>query len=64
LAGINIDKSTPHNWTKMVQSVQKHIKSLNWGYKSDLIGLKVKYYNFYASFLDQHTLLLEDGKGK
>lgn len=46
----------------MVQNVQKHIKSLNWGYKSDLISLKIKYYNFYASFLDPHTLLLDNGK--
>jgi pyruvate/2-oxoglutarate dehydrogenase complex dihydrolipoamide dehydrogenase (E3) component len=35
---------------------------LNWGYKSDLISLKIKYYNFYASFLDAHTLLLDNGK--
>jgi thioredoxin reductase (NADPH) len=63
-AGITTDKETPHNWTKMVTSVQKHIKSLNWGYKSDLIGLKVKYYNSYASFGDQHTICLEDAKGK
>jgi pyruvate/2-oxoglutarate dehydrogenase complex dihydrolipoamide dehydrogenase (E3) component len=47
----------------MVGSVQKHIKSLNWGYKSDLIGLKVKYYNAYAIFADPHTLLLDNGKG-
>ena len=48
----------------MVTNVQKHIKSLNWGYKSDMISLNVKYYNAYASFLDPHTLHLIDGKGK
>jgi hypothetical protein len=42
--------------------VQKHIKSLNWGYKSDFIKLKLKYFNAYASFIDAHTLLLDDGK--
>lgn len=47
----------------MVSSVQKHIKNLNWGYKSDLLGLKIKYYNSYASFADPHTLLLDNGKG-
>ena len=36
---------------------------MNWGYKSDLIGLKVKYYNAYAIFADPHTLLLDNGKG-
>jgi thioredoxin reductase (NADPH) len=46
----------------MVTSVQKHIKSLNWGYKSDMIKLKVKYFNSYASFEDDHTILLDDGK--
>ena len=62
LAGIPVNKSTPHDWGKMVGSVQKHIKSLNWGYKADLIGLKVKYFNYYATFLDPHTILLDNGK--
>ena len=42
--------------------MQKHIKSLNWGYKSDMISLKVKYFNHYATFIDDHTLLLDNGK--
>jgi len=58
-----VDKQTPHNWPKMVGSVQKHIKSLNWGYKADLIGLNVKYFNSYAAFLDPHTISLDNGKG-
>lgn len=64
LAGIPIASLQPgeHKWQVMVQSVQKHIKSLNWGYKADLIKLKIKYYNFYASFKDEHTLLLDNGK--
>jgi len=48
----------------MVMSVQMHIKSLNWGYKSDLIKLKIKYYNHYARFVDAHTLELDNGKEK
>ena len=55
--------AAPHDWSKMVKNVQSHIKSLNWGYKSDLIKLKVKYYNSYASFVDQHTIRLENAKG-
>jgi pyruvate/2-oxoglutarate dehydrogenase complex dihydrolipoamide dehydrogenase (E3) component len=63
LAGIPVDKEKySHNWAKMVQSVQKHIKSLNWGYKSDLIKLKVKYFNSYATFQDAHTIHLDNGK--
>ena len=46
----------------MVQSVQKHIKSLNWGYKADLIKLKIKYFNSYATFQDDHTIHLDNGK--
>lgn len=42
--------------------MQKHIKSLNWGYKADLIKLKIKYFNSYATFLDEHTIHLDNGK--
>jgi thioredoxin reductase (NADPH) len=41
-----------------------HVKGLNWGYKSDLMKLKVKYFNSYASFVDAHTIKLDNGKGK
>lgn len=52
-----------HNWATMVGSVQMHIKGLNWGYKSDMMKLKVKYFNSYASFVDPHTIKLVDAKG-
>jgi len=64
LAGIAVDKQTPHNWDNMVNQVQMHIKGLNWGYKSDLLKLKVKYFNSYASFKDAHTIVLDNRKGK
>lgn len=41
-----------------------HIKGLNWGYKSDLLKLKVKYFNAYASFKDAHTIIVDNKKGK
>ena len=41
-----------------------HVKGLNWGYKSDLMKLKVKYYNSFATFVDAHTIKLDNGKGK
>jgi thioredoxin reductase (NADPH) len=47
----------------MVKQVQMHIKGLNWGYKSDMIKLKVKYFNAYATFADAHTIQLDNGKG-
>ena len=53
-----------HDWDKMVKNVQMHIKGLNRGYKSDLMKLKVKYFNSYATFTDPHTISLDNGKGK
>jgi len=44
--------------------VQAHVKSLNFGYKTDLTKLKIKYYNCFASFMDKHTISLDNGKGK
>ena len=41
-----------------------HIKSLNWGFKADLIKAKCKYFNAYASFVDAHTLELKNAKGE
>lgn len=47
-----------------MNAVQKHIKALNWGYKADMIKLKIKYYNAMASFVDAHTIELDFGKKK
>jgi len=33
-----------------------HIKSLNWGFKAELIKTKCKYFNEYATFVNEHTL--------
>jgi thioredoxin reductase (NADPH) len=63
LSGFAQDYSQTHNWEKMVKQVQMHIKGLNWGYKSDMIKLKVKYYNAYATFIDAHTIQCDNGKG-
>ena len=64
LSGWSPDMTQKHDWGKMVGNVQTHIKGLNWGYKTDLLKLKAKYYNSYASFVDAHTLSLDNGKGK
>lgn len=64
LSGFAPDMNQQHDWNKMVNSVQMHIKGLNWGYKSDMIKLKVKYYNSYATFENAHTISLDNGKGK
>lgn len=48
----------------MVGAVQTHIKGLNWGYKTDLMKMKAKYFNAYASFVDAHTVSLTNAKGE
>ena len=60
--GWNMDNMGTHDWEKMVKNVQGHVKGLNWGYKSELMKLKCKYFNYYATFVDAHTLLLDNGK--
>lgn len=64
LSGWNPDMAQQHDWEKMVKAVQNHIKGLNWGYKTDLIKMKCKYFNSYATFVDAHTIQLDNGKGK
>jgi len=61
--GWKVDEADKPDWSTMVSNVQKNIKSLNWGYKTDVIKLKIKYFNKYASFIDAHTIQLEDAKG-
>jgi|Transcript_23224 thioredoxin reductase (NADPH) len=40
-----------------------HIRSLNWGFKAELMKAKVKYFNEYASFVDAHTIQLKKANG-
>jgi hypothetical protein len=47
----------------MVDKIQMHIKSLNFGYKKDLSTKGVDYKNALASLEDKHTILLKDKKG-
>lgn len=60
--GWDIDTKQDFKWQQLVTATQSHIKSLNWGYKADLIKMKIKYFNMYASFIDAHTILLDNGK--
>uniref|UniRef100_A0A7S2NDE8 thioredoxin-disulfide reductase (NADPH) n=1 Tax=Haptolina brevifila TaxID=156173 RepID=A0A7S2NDE8_9EUKA len=53
-----------HSWTEMVTNVQMHVKSLNFGYRADLMSNQVKYLNAFATFLDPHTVQAVDKKGK
>lgn len=61
--GWSPDLKAEHSWETMRGNVQAHIKGLNWSYKTDLMKLKVKYYNSFATFKDAHTIRLENAKG-
>jgi len=53
-----------HNWGKMVEEVQNHIGSLNWGYRVALREKSVDYLNEYAVFQDANTIKTTNKKGK
>lgn len=59
--GFAVDCDGAHDWNKLVKNVQMHIKSLNFGYKGDLLKLKIKYFNMFAKFVDAHTIELTNG---
>ena len=63
-AGWEVDTDARHNWSKMLATVNTHIKRLNWGYKKKLIEDGIKYFNCYATFKDKNTLVLRNKKGK
>lgn len=48
----------------MIESVNDHVRSLNFGYVKELRSKGIKYFNMFATFVDDHTLLLTDAKGK
>ena len=63
-AGWEVDTDARHNWSKMLASVNTHIKRLNWSYKKKLVENKIKYFNCYATFKDKHTIILRNKRGK
>lgn len=46
------------SYSDLISKINQYIKKLNFGYSSDLIKNKIKYFNSYASFLDEHTIEL------
>ncbi|CAO2631148.1 Thioredoxin reductase 2, mitochondrial [Lemmus lemmus] len=62
--GWEVAQPIQHNWKKMAEAVQNHVKSLNWGHRVQLQDRKVKYFNIKASFVDKHTVCGVDKGGK
>lgn len=56
LYGWEISEEVTHSWAKMVDAIQNHIGSLNWGYRVALRDKGVKYINGLAEFVDPHTI--------
>ncbi|XP_012589698.1 PREDICTED: thioredoxin reductase 2, mitochondrial isoform X2 [Condylura cristata] len=62
--GWEVIQPVQHDWRKMAEAVQNHVKSLNWGHLVQLRDRKVKYFNIKASFVNEHTVcgVTKDGK--
>jgi len=53
-----------HDWKEMILNINNHIRSINFGYRSDMMKRKIKFYEEFASFVDAHTIELVNNKGK
>merc|ERR1719473_1247337 len=62
--GWDVPETPKHSWETMVGNVQAHVKSLNFGYRAELMTAAVKYYNAFATFVDPKTVEAVDKKGK
>ncbi|CAB3994079.1 thioredoxin reductase 2, mitochondrial [Paramuricea clavata] len=54
--GWSISGEISHSWETLVQNVQNHVRSLNWGHRVQLQEKSVKYFNAKGSFQDKHTI--------
>lgn len=54
--GWEVPEDPAHKWEEMVEAIQAHIGSLNWGYRTALRKKEVKYLNALAEFVDPHTI--------
>ena len=48
-----------HNWELMRNNIQKHIESLNSGYRCQLKDKKVEYINAYGKFIGKNKILVD-----
>ncbi|KAL7060614.1 hypothetical protein AAHC03_09953 [Spirometra sp. Aus1] len=54
--GWNVPDNLNHDWEVMVNGIQDHIHSLNFGYRSVLMSKKVTYLNALGEIIDPHTV--------
>ena len=61
--GWNVPDNVTHDWAKMVENIQAHVKGLAWANKVQLREQKVKYLNELGAFLGPNKLELTNKKG-
>ena len=54
--GWEVPDHVNHSWTTMIEAIQNHIGSLNFGYRVALKNKGVKYINALAQLQDAHTI--------
>ncbi|CEM39538.1 unnamed protein product [Vitrella brassicaformis CCMP3155] len=54
--GWQVGKDVKHDWATLVQTVQNHVKSLNFSYRSGLRVANVTYINALAKFTSPHHI--------
>eukprot|EP00731_Ephydatia_muelleri_P002661 Em0001g2661a len=62
--GWEVPESVNHSWVAMVDAIQNHIGSLNFGYRVALRNKGVKYINALGQLQDAHTIKMVSKKGK
>ncbi|XP_038054718.1 thioredoxin reductase 2, mitochondrial-like isoform X2 [Patiria miniata] len=54
--GWKVPTDINHSWEEMVEAVQNHVRSLNWGHRVQLKDKRVEYLNAKGTFVDEHTV--------
>ncbi|XP_077996537.1 thioredoxin reductase 2, mitochondrial-like [Glandiceps talaboti] len=62
--GWNINGNPTISWPTLVEGVQNHVKSLNWGHRVQLRDKKVEYLNAKGSFVDDYNIKAVTPSGK
>ena len=62
--GFDLDPSKPITWQQMMATVNNHVRSLNFKYRTSLRGAGIKYYNAFASLENKHLIKLVSADGK
>lgn len=55
-AGWKVDRDAPHVWEEALEKINDHVRSLNFGYKKNLMNENVVYFNKLAKFKGANTI--------